>query len=227
MVVPSVAEAFIQYLIVVEVSRRRYPSWARLGPDLAPSWARLGYDGCIGCAEGTGAADEGDVARTISEPGIKNRPPSVRKYPGMSTPDPIDRFLQQEVASASPAKLHWLLLCRAHSLSVTISNLWDKGDHQGAQQWIILVREILTELLAGIVDATHPLARQQSDLYIFLSALLATAEQGRDTAALKDLCEILEIEMISWEMLVQRESLGGGATAAPVDGHNANFDFSA
>lgn len=145
----------------------------------------------------------------------------------MSTPDPIERFLQQEVASASPAKLHWLLLRRAHMLTVTIGDLWAKGDLQGAQQWIILVRDILSELLAGIVDPSHPLARQQSDLYIFLSALLATAEQGTDTAALKDLREILEIEMISWEMLVQRESLAGGAATDSADQGQANFDFSA
>lgn len=145
----------------------------------------------------------------------------------MSTPDPIDRFLQQEVASASPAKLHWLLLRRAHTLTMTIGDLWAKGDLAGAKQWIILVRDILSELLAGIVDPSHPLARQQSDLYVFLSALLATAEQGNDVAALKDLREVLEIEMISWEMLVQRESLGGGVSSASNDPSQASFDFSA
>lgn len=145
----------------------------------------------------------------------------------MSTPDPIDRFLQQEVASASPAKLHWLLLRRAHTLTMTIGDLWAKGDLAGAQQWIILVRDILSELLAGIVDPSHPLARQQSDLYVFLSALLATAEQGNDVAALKDLREVLEIEMISWEMLVQRESLAGGVSSASADQSQTNFDFSA
>jgi flagellin-specific chaperone FliS len=145
----------------------------------------------------------------------------------MSTSDPIDRFLQQEVASATPAKLHWLLLRRAHSLSVAIQGHWEKGDYQGAQQWLILVREILTELLAGIVDPNHPLARQQSDLYIFLSALLASAEQGRDTAALKDLREILEIEMISWEMLVRREAQAGQPAAGSADGAPVGLDFSA
>lgn len=151
----------------------------------------------------------------------------------MSLSDPIERFLQQEVASASPAKLHWLLLRRAHSLTVTIGDLWSKGDFQNANQWIILVRDILTELLSGIVDPSHPLARQQSDLYIFLSALLATAEQGHDQAALKDLKEILEIEMISWEMLVQKEAREGTApsqTSQPKGDPQqtgSSFDFSA
>jgi flagellin-specific chaperone FliS len=151
----------------------------------------------------------------------------------MSLSDPIERFLQQEVASASPAKLHWLLLRRAHSLTVTIGDLWSKGDFQKANQWIILVRDILTELLSGIVDPNHPLARQQSDLYIFLSALLATAEQGHDQAALKDLREILEIEMISWEMLVQKEAREGTApshTSQPKrdpQQMGSSFDFSA
>jgi flagellin-specific chaperone FliS len=145
----------------------------------------------------------------------------------MSLSDPIERFLQQEVESASPAKLHWLLLRRAHSLTVTIGDLWAKGDFQNANQWVILVRDILTELLAGIVDPNHPLARQQSDLYIFLSALLATAEQGQDVAALKDLREILEIEMISWDMLVQKEAREGATPANSSEQNSSSLDFSA
>lgn len=145
----------------------------------------------------------------------------------MATPDPIDRFLRQEVDSASPAKLHWLLLQRAHSLAVRIGDLWERGEYQSAEQWVVLVRDILTELLAGIVDPSHTLARQQSDLYIFLSALLANAEHGRDVTALKDLREILEIEMISWEMLVKRESLAGGQGASGVQGEASSLDFSA
>lgn len=145
----------------------------------------------------------------------------------MSLSDPIERFLQQEVESASPAKLHWLLLRRAHSLTVTIGDLWAKGDVQTANQWIILIRDILTELLSGIVDPSHSLARQQSDLYIFLSALLTTAEQGHDTAALKDLREILEIEMISWEMLVQKEAREGAVPTHTSEQSGSSFDFSA
>ncbi|MFN6129188.1 MAG: flagellar export chaperone FliS [Planctomycetota bacterium] len=145
----------------------------------------------------------------------------------MTKPDPIEQFLQQEVASASPAKLHWMLLRRAHTLTLSITDLWEKGDYQGAQQWITLVRDILTELLAGIVDPEHPLARQQSDLYLFLSVLLTTAEQGRDIPALKDLREILEIEMISWEMLVQREGRDASTSSQPILSSNDSVDFSA
>jgi flagellin-specific chaperone FliS len=153
--------------------------------------------------------------------------PAVRNLSGMSQPDPIERFLQQEIGSASPAKLHWMLLRRAHALSVSISDLWSKGDFAGANQWIILIRDILTELLAGIVDPKHPLARQQSDLYIFLSVLLSTAEQGRDIDALKDLREILEIEMISWEMLVERDTQRENGPSNTVQATDSGFDFSA
>ncbi len=146
----------------------------------------------------------------------------------MSTPDFIDRFLRQEVESASPAKLHLLLLQRAHGLSVHIADLWRKNEVDASIQWIILVRDILAELIAGIVDPKHPLAKQQSDLYIFLSALLATAEQDKNIAAIDDLREILEIEMTSWEMLVKRE---GMSQVPPIVVNSldsaTSFDFSA
>jgi flagellin-specific chaperone FliS len=91
-----------------------------------------------------------------------------------------------------------------------------------------LVRDILSELLAGIVDSSHPLAKQQSDLYVFLSKLLIAAELDHDVIAVDNMREILDIEKTTWEMLVRREQLH---SAPPTVSSNASFgssfDFSA
>jgi|694.fasta_scaffold10015_10 flagellin-specific chaperone FliS len=148
--------------------------------------------------------------------------------PEMTKPDAIELFLRQEVESASPAKLHFLLLQKAHGLSILIGDLWRKQDYSGAAQWVILVRDILSELLAGIVDSSHPLAKQQSDLYVFLSKLLIAAELDHDVIAVDNMREILDIEKTTWEMLVRREQLH---SAPPTVSSNASFgssfDFSA
>ena len=118
-----------------------------------------------------------------------------------------DAFLRQEVESASPAKLRWLLLQRAHGLTLSIKEFWLRGQVDEAKQWFILTQEILTELLEGIVDPKHELAKQQSDLYVFVTRLLIIAGQNHDVQTLANVTEILEIEKATWEMLVRKETL--------------------
>ena len=141
-----------------------------------------------------------------------------------------DAFLRQEVESASPAKLRWLLLQRAHGLTLSVRDLWLKRQVADAQQWVILIQDIFTELLEGIVDPKHELAKQQSDLYVFLTKLLLTASQTQDVHTLQSVTEILEIEKDTWEMLVRRETSSYSALSSPTpsdDGVYAGFDLEA
>ena len=137
-------------------------------------------------------------------------------------------FLRQEVESASPAKLRWLLLQKAHGLTVYVRDLWLQRKAEEAKQWLILVQEIFTELLEGIVDPKHELAKQQSDLFIFLTKLLVLSAQTQDVRSLENISEILQIEKESWEMLVRRE-VSGATSLEPIQdsGVYAGFDLEA
>lgn len=140
-----------------------------------------------------------------------------------------DAFLRQEVESASPARLRWLLLQKAHGLSIHVRDLWLDGKSEDAQQWVLLIQDIFTELLEGIIDPKHELAKQQSDLYIFLIKLLVQSGQTQDVHSLNSLTEILAIEKDTWEMLVRRE-VSGSTSFQPQredDGVYAGFDFQA
>ncbi len=139
-----------------------------------------------------------------------------------------DAFLRQEVESASPAKLRWLLLQKAHGLTISVRDLWLQGNADEAKQWVILIQEILTELLEGIVDPRHELAKQQSDLFIFLIKILVLSGQTQDVQTLESLTEILQIEKDTWEMLARRE-VSGSASIQPIQEESvyAGFDFDA
>lgn len=139
-----------------------------------------------------------------------------------------DAFLRQEVESASPAKLRWLLLQKAHGLSISVRDLWLQGNADEATQWVILIQEILTELLEGVVDPEHELAKQQSDLFIFLLKLLVLSGQSQDVQTLESLTEILQIEKDTWEMLILRQ-VSGSASIQPIQENSvyAGFDFEA
>jgi flagellar secretion chaperone FliS len=137
-----------------------------------------------------------------------------------------DAFLRQEVESASPAKLRWLLLQKAHGLTISIRELWLQNRADEAVQWMILTQDIFTELLEGIVDPKHELAKQQSDLFVFLTKLLIVAGQTQDLHTLESVTEILEIEKDTWEMLVRREFTGTSSKQSQHDdGVYASFDL--
>ena len=136
-------------------------------------------------------------------------------------------FLRQEVESASPAKLRWLLLQKAHGLTVYVRDLWLQGNVEEARQWVILVQDIFTELLEGIVDPKHELAKQQSDLFIFLTKLLVLSAQTQDVPSLENISEILQIEKESWEMLVRRELSGVASHEPTQESVYAGFDLQA
>ncbi len=140
-----------------------------------------------------------------------------------------DAFLRQEVESASPARLRWLLLQKAHGLSIHVRDLWLQGKSEDAQQWFLLIQDIFTELLEGIIDPKHELAKQQSDLYIFLIKLLVQSGQTHDVNSLESLTEILEIEKETWEMLVRREVSGSSSLQQQGvdDGVYSGFDLQA
>lgn len=140
-----------------------------------------------------------------------------------------DAFLRQEVESASPAKLRWLLLQKAHGLTIAIRELWLQNRAEEAVQWMILTQDIFTELLEGIVDPKHELAKQQSDLFVFLTKLLVVSGQTQDAHTLESVTEILEIEKDTWEMLVRRELTAASVTQSQDDqddhGEYAGFDL--
>ena len=127
-----------------------------------------------------------------------------------------EAFLRQEVESATPAKLRWLLLQKAHGLTEIVRDQWQKGQVSESRQWVIRIQEIFGELLDGIVDPKHELAKQQSDLIIFLLKLVVLADQTQDLQALNSVREILEIEKDTWGMLARRSLANDAASTTSV-----------
>lgn len=124
----------------------------------------------------------------------------------MSTGYIDNPYLEQEVLSASPAKLRYLLIDKAYSLCGLVDQLWKNGDHLIADQWLLRIRDILTELLSGVTDREMPLSNSVSDIYIFMINLLTKTEKSRDTKMLADLRSILEIERETWQLFCRNEA---------------------
>lgn len=123
-------------------------------------------------------------------------------------------YLEQEVLTASPAKLRWLLLQKSVNLCEIVADLWRNGQFVVADQWSLRVREILNELLSG-VQGTDELSKQVADLYVFMIKQLTQAELNHDVAALTELRGLLEIETETWRLVQQNATATAAAVPAP------------
>lgn len=116
--------------------------------------------------------------------------------------DDINPYLQQEVMSASPVRLRWMLIRRAEELCKVVSHLWGQEEYQQADQWLLRVRDILGELLDGVVDASNPLGKTVSDFYVFLIQLATELGTNRNPERLETLRELLSIELETWSQVL-------------------------
>jgi len=125
----------------------------------------------------------------------------------------INPYLQQEVLSASPIRLRWMLITRAKELCEGVEALWNDGQTNVGDQWALRIREILGELLAGVADG-NPASQKVADFYTFLLAKLSTVQQIRDIESLRTLHDLLAYEADTWQLLIDR-SLNGSNTETP------------
>ncbi len=117
-----------------------------------------------------------------------------------------EEFLLQEIELASPAKLRWLLIRKAHGLCQMVDAFLEKKEKLQANNWLLLVQDILGELLAGVTDARNPNAKTIADLYVFLIQQTRKVFETADRKVLADITDILGIELTTWELFVQNEN---------------------
>ncbi len=115
----------------------------------------------------------------------------------------INPYLQQEVLTASPVRLRWMLITRAKELCEGVGALWRDGQQALGDQWSLRIREILGELLAG-VTGDNPASAQVSDFYLFLLKMLSDAEQTRDSGRMLKMRDLLAYEAETWQLLMQK-----------------------
>ena len=119
-------------------------------------------------------------------------------------PSDVNPYLQQEVLSASPPRLRWMLIQRSVELCGLVDQLWSTGQYDLSQQWLLRIREILGELLHGVQDAGNPLSKSLTDFYLYLLQLAFEVEKSRDRGQLGVLADLLAIESETWRMVVEK-----------------------
>lgn len=119
-------------------------------------------------------------------------------------PSDVNPYLQQEVLSASPLRLRWMLIQRSVDLCGLVDQMWSTGQVDLSKQWLLRIREILGELLHGVQDADNPLSKSLTDFYLYLLQLAFEVEKNQDRERLSVLADLLAIESETWRLVVEK-----------------------
>jgi flagellar protein FliS len=125
-------------------------------------------------------------------------------------------YLQTEVLTAPPQKLHLMLIEGAIRSIERARQHWQEGDDEAACENLIRGQQIMTELLGGLDDKAAPaLARKVAGVYLFVFRRLAEANLARDPARLADAQQVLEVERETWRLLCEKLGSGNEGEAPP------------
>jgi flagellar secretion chaperone FliS len=117
-------------------------------------------------------------------------------------------YLEEMVKSAPPARLRLLMIERGVELCRSISSRWKPTPpSSGCDEQTLHLADILTELLSGVESSDLPIAKQVSDLYVFLIQHLVRAEAACDASMIDELQLVLETEAETWRAVCAQSSL--------------------
>ena len=116
----------------------------------------------------------------------------------MAHPD-ANRYLEQQVATASPAMLTAMLFDALVANSLRAIDLFEAGDRITGRRWLIRAQEIVIELRCSLdTERGGELARNLDRMYDFVYHKLLAASSAGDPAPVRVAIEIVTPLRASW-----------------------------
>jgi flagellar protein FliS len=111
-----------------------------------------------------------------------------------------DNYFEQRVLTASPHRLHLLLIEGAIRLGKRAEQSLQQGDTAEASAPLARVLEIIGEMLAGVRRIKSELNEQIEGLYLYLFRRVAEAKINDDITKLAEAIRLLEFERETWQL---------------------------
>lgn len=123
-----------------------------------------------------------------------------------------DRYLTTEVMTATPQKLHLMLIDGTIRLAQQARRHWQAGgEDEKACEAIIRAQEIVTQLLAGLNRRENPdLSNKVAAVYLFIFQALVDAGMNRDARRLDEAVRVLKVERETWWQVCQQPTIQSG-----------------
>lgn len=128
-----------------------------------------------------------------------------------------DQYLTTEVLTATPQKLHLMLIDGVIRLGERARQCWGEGDDEKAGLALVQAQRIMMEIIAGVRrEVAGDLAKRVSAIYWFIYRSLVDANKQHDEKSLDDALRILRVERETWRLLC--EQLGNNPANADAAG---------
>lgn len=117
------------------------------------------------------------------------------------------RYFENDVRTASPQKLHLMLIEGAVRNIERAKQAWQEGDDaEGrALEYLIKAQNIVSEILATLDRDTEPeLAAKVSAIYLFVYRRLLDAAMEHDPRKLEDAAMVLIEERKTWRQVCEK-----------------------
>jgi flagellar protein FliS len=115
-----------------------------------------------------------------------------------------NQYLNSEILSAAPQKLHLLLIEAVMRALRRGKQHWQCGENDRACAALIRAQQMLCEILGGFNREVNPaLVKRMSNLYTFVFRLIVDGNRYHDQQKLDDALRILEIERGTWQAVCE------------------------
>jgi flagellar protein FliS len=115
-----------------------------------------------------------------------------------------DRYLANEVLTATPVRLRLMLIEGAIRFATQAKLAWQTGDEAAALASLGRAREVVAELYGSAAGAKTPLGRQIASIYLFLFRTLADAALHRAPGRIDGALRVLRSELATWQRLANK-----------------------
>jgi flagellar secretion chaperone FliS len=122
-------------------------------------------------------------------------------------------YLESKVLTASPQRLHLMLVEGAQRFGRQAEDALLRGDAPVASIALMRVLDIVGELLAGVREKKSELNTKLAEFYWFLFRRVSLAKINGDAAILAEVLRLLEFERQTWQLVCDK--LDGSPTGLP------------
>jgi flagellar protein FliS len=123
------------------------------------------------------------------------------------------QYLENEVLTATPQKLQWMLLDAAIRFGQRGRTHWVAGEWEPGGEAVLRCQMIVGELIGSLTaHRESPLVRRVAGVYAFVFRALVEAHLRRDTEPLSAALAVLEVERETWRQVCQQ--MGSSRPAA-------------
>jgi flagellar protein FliS len=109
-----------------------------------------------------------------------------------------DRYLTDQVMTASPAELTAMLFDACVGAMKSAVRMHEAGEHLAAVPRLIKAQEILLELRSTLNPAAGDMATRLDALYTYAYGRLVEGNLRRDTDAVREAVDVVEPIQIAW-----------------------------